>query len=253
MSESASFPAHPPRIAVAPRLFSGEPDAYGAWRQQQLFFERTLLERLTDAGALVVGTCLPQSPALANRVANAYARECDGLVLQGGRNIAAVPMSDAPSEHDLARDRFELDLVAAFIAADKAVLGICRGMQLLNVAFGGTVQALPEARAMHHGNPALHAAHAHDVEFNDDGYLARLFGASRGRVSSAHRQAVHRVGNGLEPEAVCPDDGCIEAIKSPGHRHVLGLQWHPEFDTAAAGRLCGSVILADFVAHASIG
>lgn len=252
MSESAAFPAHPPRIAVAPRLFAGEQGARGAWRQQQLFFERTLLERLTDAGALVVGTCLPRSPTLATRIANAYAGACDGLLLQGGGNIASTP-AEALSEHDLARDRFELDLVAAFIAADKAVLGICRGMQLLNVAFGGSLRALPEAQAAHHSNPAIYAAHAHDVELNDDGYLVRLFGARRGRVCSAHRQAVHRLGNGLEQEAACPDDGCIEAIKSSRHRYVLGVQWHPEFDTATQGRLGGDVLLGDFVARACVG
>jgi putative glutamine amidotransferase len=253
MNEPASFAANAVRIAVAPRLFAGEHDAAGAWRQQQLFFEHTLIERLTAAGALIVGTCLPASPTLAQQVAAAYARECDGLVLQGGTNIASASTRATLMDHDLARDRFELDLVAAFLAADKAVLGICRGMQLLNVAFGGSVHTLLDAQAAHHSDPSSYAAHMHAVELASARHLARLFDTTRGTVSSAHRQAVHRLGSGLDLEATCPDDGCVEAIKSREHRHVLGIQWHPEFDAAMPGRLSGDTLFRDFVAHARVG
>lgn len=251
MQESDAFPPDPPRIAIAPRLFGGEADAAGAWRRQQLFFERTLLERVTAAGALVIGTGLPAEPAQARAIAVAYAGHCDGLVLQGGTNLASNAGAFTP--HDHARDHFELELVAAFCALDKPVLGICRGLQLLNVAFGGTLQPLPEAEAGRHSQPAIYAGHAHAVEFAADGYLAGLYATRHGVVSSAHRQTVRRCGDGLAVEATCPDDGRIEALRSSTHRHVLGVQWHPEFDRAPDGRLCGDRLLRDFVAQARGG
>lgn len=253
MSDPLRFPADPPRIAVAPRLFAGACDAAGAWRRQQLFFEQTLLERLLAAGALIVGTCLPRSAALARRVAQAYADDCDGLVLQGGTNLGAGPAREELTALDHARDRFEYDLLAAFVAADKPVIGICRGMQLINVAFGGTLQALPEVRATHHSDPAIYHGHSHAVELVAAGYLAGLYEAQRGVVSSAHRQATLRIGAGLDVEAVCLVDAQVEAIRSTAHRYVVGVQWHPEFDHAAQGRLCGARLLRDFVANARIG
>jgi putative glutamine amidotransferase len=251
MQESDALPPDLPRIAIAPRLFGGDPGAAGAWRQQQLFFECALLERITAAGALIVGSGLPAEPAQMRQIAAAYARHCDGLVLQGGTNIASS--AGAFTLHDHARDRFELELVAAFCALDKPVLGICRGLQLLNVAFGGLVQPLPEAEAEHPSQPAIYAEHAHAVVFAAGGYLAGLYGTRHGVVSSAHRQTVRRLGDGLVVEATCPDDGRIEALRSSTHRHVLGVQWHPEFDRAPDSRLCGDRLLRDFVAQTRDG
>ena len=110
------------RIAVAPRLFGGDAGTGGAWTRQQVFFERTLLDRLADAGALVVGTGLAATPARTRSTANAYAQCCDGLLLQGGTNLARS--ADDLTPLDRARDAFEFALLEAFRALGKPVLGI---------------------------------------------------------------------------------------------------------------------------------
>jgi putative glutamine amidotransferase len=233
------------RIAVAPRTFTGDTGVAGAWRKPQAFFERTLLERLTAAGALVIGTCLPREPRDAVRLAVAYAAQCDGLVLQGGSDIASA---DRTAGTDRERDRFERSLVESFLQLDKPVLGICRGMQLVNVALGGSLAALSEAQAARHSDPPAYDTHEHAIDLVETGCLAALYGVHRGCVNTAHRQTVARLASVLEIEATSVDDGSIEAFRSRAHRYAIGVQWHPEFDHGIAHRLDGDRLLRDFVA-----
>jgi putative glutamine amidotransferase len=240
----------PVRIAVAPRRFAGDPQARGAWQSRQVFFASALLERVAAAGALPLGLHLP-SPGEAAPLAAHYASLCDGLVLQGGADVdSALSKTATGGPPDTDRDVFELALIAAFERRAKPVLGLCRGMQLLNVAAGGTLRAIDAGSVAHHGDPAHYADHAHGIELAPGGYLARLYDAVAGKVSSAHRQAVATLGAGLAVEARDATDGSIEALRSTRHRYVAGVQWHPELDGAAAGRLDGSRLIADFVAHA---
>ncbi|MBA8887544.1 putative glutamine amidotransferase [Dokdonella fugitiva] len=239
------------RIAVAPRLFGGDAAAGGAWTRQQVFFERTLLDRLADVGALVVGTGLAATPARATSAAIAYAQCCDGLLLQGGTNLARS--ADDLTPLDRARDAFEFALLEAFRALGKPVLGICRGLQLINVAYGGTLRDLDATEAKHHSDPPAYAAHAHRVSFSEGGRLAQLYGIAGGRVSSAHRQAVARLGDGLVVEATCEADSCIEAVRADADAFVLGVQWHPEFDHDGDGRIAGAHLLHHFVDSARDG
>jgi putative glutamine amidotransferase len=238
------------RIAIAPRRFAGDPHAAGAWRARQLFFERTLLERVAAAAALPIGLHLPSADEGA-ALAEHYAALCDGLLLQGGTDIGPVhSQAETNGRPDAERDAFELALIAAFERRDKAILGICRGMQLINVAAGGTLRAIDADALARHSDPARYAGHAHAVELAGGGYLARLYNSVAGEVSSAHRQTIATLGAGLVAEARDAAGGTIEALRSTQGRYVVGVQWHPEFDGAAAGRLDGSRLIDDFVAHA---
>ena len=237
------------RIAIAPRRFSGNPQEPGAWRARQLFFERTLSEQLAAAGALPVGLHLPDTGE-AIAFAECYAELCDGLLLQGGTDIDAVLSQAGPAgASDGDRDAFELALFSAFARRNKPVLGICRGMQLINVAAGGTLRTIDAALALLHSDPARYAVHAHPITLQPGGYLERLYAVARGRVSSAHRQAIAKLGDWLIVEAHVEADSVIEAVRSRRHRYVVGVQWHPEYDRADAGHLEGARLIADFIAH----
>lgn len=166
-------------------------------------------------------------------LAEAYAASHDGLLLTGGVDVdpgafGALPERDL-GEVDERRDLFELALYAAFRAAGKPVLGICRGIQMINVAEGGTLhQHLPAVPGtFQHGQRDLRGEPLHPVTLAADSTLARAFGRTLIKTNSYHHQAVDRVGAGLEVVARA-GDGVVEALEATSGSFVLGVQWHPE-------------------------
>jgi putative glutamine amidotransferase len=166
----------------------------------------------------------------------------DGLMLTGGDDVApsryGEPKLDVVVEAAPERDDFEIALVKEARARDLPILAICRGIQVMNVAFGGSlVQDIPSQvpGAVEHklavpSHPSF--AFAHEVWFEKDSLLGRLLGERLGdtdscEVNSRHHQAVKRVASGFQVSATAPD-GVIEAIEDPGARFCLGVQWHPE-------------------------
>ncbi len=128
------------------------------------------------------------------------------------------------------RTDFELAATRAALAADKPVLGICGGQQLLAVAFGGTlVQHIPDEvpGALPHEQPNPRTEPGHEVSIAAGTLLARIVGTARMAVNSAHHQAVATAGAGVV-NALAPD-GVVEGVEHPGHRFALGVQWHPEY------------------------
>jgi putative glutamine amidotransferase len=165
----------------------------------------------------------------------------DGLMLTGGGDVAPSIYGEAPhptvDAAEPGRDQFEIDLVKAARARHLPVFAICRGIQVLNVACGGTlVQDIPTqvAGALPHSFPVpAHQAYelAHEVWIEKNSLLAKLL---RDRivddgceVNSRHHQAVKQIAAGLVVTATAPD-GVIEAIEDPAERFCLGVQWHPE-------------------------
>lgn len=162
-----------------------------------------------------------------------------GLLLTGGGDILPSLYGADPhptfSAAEEGRDEYELELVRRALDADLPVLAICRGIQVLNVARGGTlVQDIPSELAggiEHHvKEPAF--ATAHDIWMAPDSLLERLMRAriepgDDCPVNSRHHQAVKTLGKGLVSTATAPD-GIIEAIEDPSRRFCLGVQWHPE-------------------------
>jgi putative glutamine amidotransferase len=159
----------------------------------------------------------------------------DGLLLAGGGDIepARYGAADHPAQYGLDpdRDALELELATAAVARGLPVLGICRGVQLLNVAFGGTlVQHLPEGDGqLVHRDEAKQAMH--DVEVERGSRLAEALGQTHATCRSHHHQGLDRVGDGFRPVARAPDE-LVEGIERD-HGWTVGVLWHPE-STAAS-------------------
>jgi putative glutamine amidotransferase len=160
------------------------------------------------------------------------ADRADAVVLNGGQDVepirygtAAHEMTDAP---DRERDAFELALVGAASRRRVPILGVCRGMQLLNVALGGTLhQHLPDITQLAHRVLDRFDVPVHLADFEPGSAIAGGLGRTRTGVNSVHHQAVDRLGEGLRATAYA-DDGTVEAIEGCDGLH-LGVQWHPEF------------------------
>lgn len=183
----------------------------------------------------------------------------DGLVLQGGSDVSPQSYGQAPLRPewggDQVRDLYEIALLKEFGAQDKPVLGICRGAQLVNVAFGGTLyqdipSQLPQAKK--HRDWEVYDQCFHKLEFESKSRLELLYpGKVSARVNSIHHQALKDLGQGLVVEARSADDALIEAVRSASGPYVYAVQWHPEFqDAADASLLDCKPILQDFLSHA---
>lgn len=172
------------------------------------------------------------------------AKKIDALLLSGGGDLQPFLFGEEPhwklGEFDPERDDFEIGMLRLMIDLGKPVLGICRGIQLLNVALGGTLyqdlaSQLPSS--LQHQQEAPRKCPTHFVTVIPDSRLATILGTTRLRVNSLHHQAIREAAPGLQVTARA-DDGVIEGMESPDQPWLLGVQWHPEgmweHDQAAA-------------------
>jgi len=159
-------------------------------------------------------------------------RGLDGLLVPGGydidpRRYGQAPLPTTVQADFAAQDQFEADMMAAALDAGVPVLAICRGFQLLNVEFGGTMVQDVEADSIHRNS-------IHDVRIDPDSALARTTGVTELPVSSYHHQAVDAVGEGLRVVGTAPD-GVVEALEHPD-AELIAVQWHPEDNADADER-----------------
>ncbi|MBW6522747.1 gamma-glutamyl-gamma-aminobutyrate hydrolase family protein [Sphingomonas sp. RHCKR47] len=211
------------------------------------------------------GACVMLVPAVAEASdAAALSDHLDGLLLTGSRSNVAVHRyggtaadDDRCGTRDDDRDEVALMLAGRMIERGKPVFGICRGLQELNVLFGGTLSREPcRDQHLRGGWDARPYAelfdHHHDVELSADGMLARETGCRCLSVNSVHEQAIDRLGGGLAIEAWSAGDAVVEAIAArPCGAEVLAVQWHPEWDVAANAANRGFFTLLGRALHRS--
>ncbi len=237
----------PLHIGVSARIFHPEPGATGLRSKNLQYLEESIAQWVMSRDVLVFMIPTVNTEGLlhpSNIRLRDYAKHLDGLVLQGGADVSPQSYSEVPTRPewsgDRARDMYELELLHEFVEAGKPVLGICRGCQLINVAFGGTLfqdiaTDVPESLA--HVNDD-YDRNRHEITFPAGSSLARMFkGKQTGLVNSIHHQAVKTLGRDMSVEALSVPDNMIEAIRYRKAPFVMGLQWHPEFHRAGGVEL----------------
>jgi len=243
------------RIGVSARIFHPEPGAVGLRGKTLQYLEESIAHWVMSRDVVVFmiptvghqGMLHPSNIRLRD-----YAKHLDGLLLQGGADVSPQTYAEVSARPewpgDRVRDMYELELLHEFIESGKPVLGVCRGCQLINVAFGGTLYQdiatdVPTAGA----HVSEHYdQHRHAIHFPDGSTFASMFpGRREAIVNSIHHQAVKTLGRDLNVEAVSAGDGLIEAVRYRRSPFVVGVQWHPEFHRAGGPELLDCTPLLD--------
>jgi putative glutamine amidotransferase len=207
---------------------------WSVWDQDAFLLARSYIRAIQDAGGLVV--MVPPDPEL-EREPDEVLDVLDGLILAGGADID--PSAYGAERHPETghtvpeRDTFEIALARRAMDRDVPLLGICRGMQLMNVARGGTLeQHLPDSHGHHDHRRALGSFDDadHDVRLAEGSLAHRAAGETVHATKSHHHQGIGEVGDGLEVTGWAVMDELPEAVEDPGLSFALGVQWHPEAD-----------------------
>lgn len=202
---------------------------YHDWQNQWMRQNDTYIRAVEKSGGSPI-----LLPATDNEeVINSYLETIDGLIISGGPDIGANYFNEEPHKDiqgiSPLMDVFEMSLVTKAIELEVPIFGICRGLQLLNVAMGGDLYQDIYSQydtEIQHRQKAPRTFLAHSIKIEKNSLLYDHFGASL-RVNTFHHQALKNVAKGLKVTAYAPD-GIIEAVEGTGDGFILGVQWHPE-------------------------
>jgi putative glutamine amidotransferase len=207
---------------------------WSVWDQEAFLLPRSYIRAVQSAGGLVV--MIPPDQSVEDHP-DLLLELIDGLILAGGADIDPGSYGAQPHAETRGtvpeRDAFEIALARRAMERDVPLLGICRGMQLMNIARGGTLlQHLPESHGHHEHRRALGTFDDadHDVRLAEGSLAHRAAGEALHATKSHHHQGIDRLGEGLVPTGWAVMDELPEALELDDHRFALGVQWHPEAD-----------------------
>lgn len=200
--------------------------SWGVWQQPAALIPYSYVDAVTRAGGIAL-LLPPQESGALEAVA-----AIDGLVLAGGPDLAPDTYGEEPHPKtgtpNSERDDWEFAVLGEALRQQIPVLGVCRGMELLNVALGGRlIQHLPDRLGDLSHQPAPAVFGDQSVRVRAGSRLAEILGTGPVPVRCYHHQAVTKIGHGLLPAAWCGDE-TVEALEMPERDFVLGVQWHPE-------------------------
>jgi putative glutamine amidotransferase len=228
------------KIGVSARIYHPGPNSIGIQSRTLQYLEQSVAHWVMSRDVLVLMVPTMDREGIIHRSnirLSDYAKHLDGLVLQGGFDIAPESYGETPLKPEWAGDRvrdvYEMELLHEFIEAGKPVLGICRGLQLINVALGGTlyqdIGSQMQGALVHHSDKE-YDKNLHGITIEPESGLARLYpDVHTVQVNSIHHQSIKTLGRELVAEAYAESDRVVEAIRLRGRNYVFGVQWHPEF------------------------
>ena len=223
------------------------------------YIEQSVTGWIMSQGDMAVMIPSPNSSALKADVEfEDYAEWLDGLVLMGGSDVWPGSYGEQAIqpewEGDRIRDEYDKLLIEMFFKLGKPILGICRGMQIINVAFGGTLfqdiqSQIPKSSK--HRDSESYDLNFHEIQIKAESHLSRILkGTIQTKVNSIHHQCVKDLATNFEVEAFSSEDKIPEAIRRKrrdGESYVAAIQWHPEFHHPRLGTLNDAPILKDFL------
>lgn len=197
-------------------------------------------EALSQAGAIPLIMPYLKSRINDKSYIKEFLDEVDGVLLPGGSDIDPALYNSYPEKNlgniSPERDRWELKILELALEMKKPILGICRGFQLINIYYGGSLKV--DVCGSNDSSKIPHMAlmvpkyyKTHELEIKPESRLAEIFKGEEVAVNSYHHQAVNKVGEGLKVSALAPD-GFVEGVEDPNYPYLLGVQWHPEMMVA---------------------
>jgi len=219
-----------PVIGISVNISPPDDDKRNFSKGVALNYLQDYYSRWVEAGGGAAVLLAPTKPV---ESAGIIIEHLDGIIISGGVDVDPQLYGEANTHSkgcDPDRDRFEIELVLEARRLGKAALGICRGIQIVNVAFGGTlVQDIPSQipNPLHHHRIVEGEEMFHEMELVGDSFFTKVFGVTHNRVNSSHHQSVKEPGEGLRIVAKA-GDGVVEAVVSTQDQCIGGIQWHPE-------------------------